>query len=134
MLCKHQCHAAQSFMLPDIDGLLPDSRAQGNIFNSTCPPRSQLGLKTSASHFSACFPQQCLQLIPSRPLPGPLPRPLSYTHPLNLSPTTCVRADWRHQCLTRRWEFQASWRVNGRDTFEQVKSTCHKHTCPLHPP
>lgn len=68
------------------------------------------------------------------PLPGPPPRPLSYTHPLSLSPTTRVRADWRRQCLTRRWEFQASWRINGRDTFERVKSTCHKHTCPLHPP
>lgn len=48
---------------------------------------------------NSCFP---------RPLPGPPPRPLSYAHPLDLSPETCVRADWRRQCLARRWEFQAS--------------------------
>lgn len=136
MLYNRQCHAAQSLAPPGTGGLLPDSRAQGSIFNSICPRRSRLCLKTSASHFSACFPQQCLQLMlsPSPPAPGPPPRPLSYTHPLSLSPTTRVRADWRRQCLARRWEFQASWRINGRDAFERVKSTCHKHTCPLHPP
>lgn len=93
MLYNRQCHAAQSLAPPGTGGLLPDSRAQGSIFNSICPRRSRLCLKTSASHFSACFPQQCLQLMlsPSPPPQGPRPDHF-HTHTLSayLQQHVCV--------------------------------------------
>lgn len=91
MLYKHQCRATLSLALPGTDGLLPDSRAQGSIFNSIGPRRSQPCLKISASHFSACFPQQCLQLTLSPSPPGaPSQTTLIHTPSQLISNNTCA--------------------------------------------